>query len=498
MSGATDWRRLDGKVVLVLLILVLAPLIPTAGVMLIAGANPGLVGAMSGMWAGAAAVLTGIAGVDWWFTTYRISDERVELRKGALSRSHRSLPRDRVRSVDLTADPVHRLLGLSVVQIGTGAQADGELKLDGIARPEAERIRAALLLRESTSDSSEQADGVLARLRPVWLLYSGVTMSLILAVWGAIASAFGSLSELFTKFGLYRAIEEQFLAVPLWLGIAVPSLGALLVGVLGSFLLSLELWWNFTLTRESSGTLRVRRGLLTKRSISLEEKRLRGVELSEPLLLRWTRGARTNAVATGLSDNKDGSQPDSKTLLPPAPRGEARRVAAEVLGEDRFPGDGFAGHPRAALRRRITWALLAALPFAAAAIVFAALGWIPVGLAVAVVVLSAVIAVAFGIDAYRNLGHRLHGRYLLSRRGTAVRRTVALQRGGIIGWRFEQSVFQRRSGLMDVVATTAAGSGRYAVPDVRTGDGLVFADAAVPELLAPFLEPVPAINTGDR
>lgn len=492
MSAATDWRRLDAKVVLVLLILVLAPLIPTAGVMLIAGADPVVVASMSGIWAGAAAVLTGIAALDWWFTSYRISDERVELRTGALSRSHRSLPRDRVRSVDLTADPVHRLLGLSVVKIGTGAQADGELKLDGVARPDAERIRAALLLRESTSDSdSEAADGALARLRPVWLLYSGVTMSLILAVWGAIGSAFGSFSELFVKFGLYRAIGEEFRSVPLWLGIGVPALGAVLLGVLGSFLLSLELWWNFTLTRESSGTLRVRRGLLTKRSISLEEKRLRGVEVSEPLLLRWTRGARTNAVATGLSDAKDGSQPDAKTLLPPAPRAEARRVAAEVLGEDRFPADGFTGHPVAALRRRITWALLSALPFAAVAIACAVLGWIPTGLAVGVVVLSALIAVAFAVDAYRNLGHRLHERYLLSRRGTAVRRTVALQRAGIIGWRFEQSVFQRRSGLMDVVATTAAGSGRYAVPDVRTGDGLAFADEAVPELLAPFLEPVP-------
>ena len=225
---------------------------------------------------------------------------------------------------------------------------------------------------------------------------------------------------------------------------------------------------------------------------------MRGVELSEPLLLRWVGGARTHAVATGLSDEEGGKQPDAKTMLPPAPRAQARRVAAAVLREESFPIDGFIAHPSAALRRRITWGLLVALPFAVAAVVSAVLGWIPIGLAVAVVPSAALLGIAFGIDAYRNLGHRLHGAYLVSRRGTALRRTVALRRDGIIGWRFEQSVFQRRSGLLDVVATTAAGSGQCAVPDVRAGDGLALAEDAVPGLLAPFLEPVPPINTRDE
>ncbi|WP_258342637.1 PH domain-containing protein [Saccharopolyspora gregorii] len=504
MSGPAGWRRLDGRVVLVPVLLALLPLVPTAAVMLVAGTKPAGVAAMAGIWAACAALLAVTTGLDWWFGSYRIGEERVELRKGVLSRSHRSLPRDRIRSVDLTADPMHRVLGLSVVKIGTGAQGDGELKLDALARSDAERIRAALLLRESTADGAADdapdgpRDGELARLRPVWLLYSGATMSLILAVWGAIASAFGSFSELLAKSGVYRLVGEEIRAVPLWLAIGAPVVAVVLVGVLGSLLLSVELWWGFRLTRESTGTLRVRRGLLTQRSISLEESRLRGVELAEPLLLRWVGGARTNAIATGLSDAEGGKQPDAKTLLPPAPRAEARRVAAEVLREENFPADGFTAHPRAALRRRITWGLLVALPFAAAAVVAAVLGWIPLAPAAAVVPSVALLAIAFGVDAYRNLGHRLHGAYLVGRRGTGLRRTVALRRDGIIGWRFEQSVFQRRSGLLDVVATTAAGSGRCTIPDVRAGNGLLLAEAAVPGLLTPFLEPAPPINTREE
>jgi len=98
------------------------------------------------------------------------------------------------------------------------------------------------------------------------------------------------------------------------------------------------------------------------------------------------------------------------------------------------------------------------------------------------------VAVALARDAYRSLGHGLHGDYLVARSGSVRRSTVALQRRGIIGWTVRQSVFQRRVDLATVLATTAAGAGAYAIRDVAVGTGLDAADAAVPGLLIPFLE----------
>jgi putative membrane protein len=75
----------------------------------------------------------------------------------------------------------------------------------------------------------------------------------------------------------------------------------------------------------------------------------------------------------------------------------------------------------------------------------------------------------------------------VARSGTVRRATVALQRRGIVGWTVRQSVLQRRAGLVTVLATTAAGTGAYAVRDAAEADGLALADAAVPGLLRPFL-----------
>jgi putative membrane protein len=106
---------------------------------------------------------------------------------------------------------------------------------------------------------------------------------------------------------------------------------------------------------------------------------------------------------------------------------------------------------------------------------------------IAAVVLTPV-ALALALDAYRNLGHGLSGDYLVTRYGAGSRHTVALLRGGVIGWTVRSSPFQRRAGLVTIAATTGAGHGEYLVRDVGEGEGLALAAEAVPGLLTPFLE----------
>ena len=59
-----------------------------------------------------------------------------------------STPVDRVRTVDLTSSPIHRLLGLTTVRVGTGTGSTSEderLDLDGLPVQQARALRQALL-----------------------------------------------------------------------------------------------------------------------------------------------------------------------------------------------------------------------------------------------------------------------------------------------------------------------------------------------------------------
>ena len=68
-------------------------------------------------------------------------------------------------------------------------------------------------------------------------------------------------------------------------------------------------------------------------------------------------------------------------------------------------------------------------------------------------------------------------------------RTV-LETDGIIGWVVSQSWWQRRVGLVDLTATTAAGTERVLVRDVRLDVAVALADRATPGLLTDFVDRV--------
>ena len=236
--------------------------------------------------------------------------------------------------------------------------------------------------------------------------------------------------------------------------------------------------------------LRVRRGLFTSRSISIEERRLRGVELVEPLGVRLFGAARLDAVATGLAQDDERSTPTTTCCCPPRRVPLADAVAAQVLREEVSPTGGPltappARRPRppAALGTRRGPRPGPAARGSSGRWLTPVLLWIALGCAVVA------LPPRWSSPWTRTEpGPRPRGGYLVTRSGTVRRSTVALQRAGVIGWTVKQSFFQRRAGLLTLTATTAAGSG--GVLGVRRGaaEGLDFAAEAVPGLLEPFLE----------
>jgi putative membrane protein len=484
------WQRLDPRMLAVTPLRQLVGFLPFIAVVLVIGIGQDLGGRLYGLLTGVLIVL--LAGMLRWFTTrFRITSDRVELRSGLLFRSARSVPRDRIRSVDVTAGLAHRLFRLSVVKIGTGERTDSgesrELTLDAISSVEADRVRQRLLdpadaaQVESSGVTVAPAANELAALKWSWLRFAPLTTSSLVAL-GAVAGTFGQLiSDVGADAVDVGGVRERLTTAPLWLGLAVLAVLVLMVALVGSVLIFVESWWGFRLVREPGGTLRIRRGLLTTRSVSLEERRLRGIAVVEPPLLRVGRGARTVAVATGLGGRRGHGR---GILLPPAPRSEAHRVSGAVLCE--YPSPTAAAllrHPPVALRRRVVRATLPVLAGSVGlwvAPVPAWTGWAALGLLPVTVLLA--------VDAYRNLGHALTSRYLVTRYGAGARSTVALQRSGVIGWTVSQSLFQRWAGLVTVTASTAVGHGGYPVIDVPVADGLAIAERAVPGLLVPFLQ----------
>ncbi|OQO95001.1 hypothetical protein B1813_02775 [Saccharomonospora piscinae] len=499
MTGpVAAWRQLDRLTVAVTALRVLGVSVAAAvpsGYWLSRALSPGA--AVLVLVSGVLVVVAGACVVDhlrWRRFHYRVLPDRFELRKGIVVRSRRSLHRDRIRAVDISASPLLRLFRLVHVKVGTGEQTEGDessLSLQPVRRGEADRLRRALLDHAAEPGSGPRQSGVLSTLDPAWVRYAPV--SFVTPALGA--AAFGAVLQVAQWFGLESSVVtwvlDRLRALPLLTAIVVLVVIGMIVGAIAAAAVFVEMWWQYRLEREPGGTLRVRRGLLTTRSLSVEERRLRGVDLVEPLGNRLLGAARVDAIATGLTQRKQDQQGAHNTLQPAAPRAVADRVAAAVLREAVSPtaAAGLRSHPRAARGRRVRWALAAVaaveLPLVVLGLTIAPVLLIVAGISAVVLV---PVAVGLAFAAYRSLGHGITGDYLVVRHGPVRRSTAALQRGGVIGWRLRQSYFQRRRGLLTVTATTAAGAQAYSAHDADRHAGLAFADEAVVGLLAPFLE----------
>lgn len=444
---------------------------------------------------GAAVIIGSGVGLDairLHVTRYRVTDTRIEMVTGLLFKRRRSLALERIRSVDLASNPVERYFGLAKVKIGTGETGSGSgatsaqtLSLESVHRAEADRLRAELLRRNETEAEDPNGDQRLATWEREWLKYAPLSFLTTALAGAVVGGAFQVAEWLGDGARPVRIVADLVERYGPWPVLAVGLLALLVLGAIGSVAIQAEAWWNHRLDREPGGTLRVRRGLMVARSLSLEEERIRGIELVEPLGVRAAGAGRLDVIAIGLKTAQESS--DLSTLVPAAPMTCVEDAAAAVIGPI---ATDLTRHPKAARTRRLRWAAIAVALLTTAAVTVHLLWTLP-ELASAAIAAAAVLGSAFAVwtafDAYASLGHGRNRGYLVSRHGSVRRATVHLDRSGIIGWRLRQSVFQRRMGLMTLDATTAAGRGHYAVIDADEHEILDFADEAVPDLLRPFL-----------
>jgi putative membrane protein len=526
------WRRLDIRMLLVHPVNEVVRFLPALIAFFLLGSS------LAETWWHLAALAVPVAlGVLRYVTTrFRVHDGRLELRRGLVRRSQLTARLDRVRTVELAASPIHRLLGLAKVDISTASAAGrGRLVLDALPRGQASGMRAELLherhgRRENVRAAGgldrelapasvfdagydagydagsaatgaagpgpteavpagarpaagcQQQDEVLLQFDPRWMKYAPLTaggLTVAVAIVGLTGRFVGVWIDSLVDFAGQRPLG----GAPVWLLVAAAAVLALVaVSVLAviGYVLS---YWGFTVTRDRQGrSLQVRRGLATARETSIDAERIRGAEMHEGAGLRSVGAARLSAIVTGQTPRAAGSAP----LAPPAPRVRCMDVGARVLGTDEPLAMMLTPHgPRASARRYLRAALVSLLLVAGWGALVLAEQWDwRVALAA---FLAPAAALPMAWDRARRLGHALTSDYVIGRAHCLRGERIVVARDGIIGWNVKQTFFQRRARLATLTATTAGGAQGYVIHDVPEADATALANEATPGMLTPFL-----------
>ena len=435
------WRRLDRRMLLIHPIQEIPRALPALLAAFVAGNGSG----RGLIWIAVALAITlGFAFSRWFTTRYRVTEDRVEVSSGLLpaprarrlARPHPDRRRHRARDAPAArARPRrgrHRALGPR----GRRRRA---ARRPHRGRGRRRCARSCCTARRQRRRPRRPAAGAPTEARPrrrprsssrAWIRAGSATRPSRSRASSPSAWSLGFLAQRRQRgalrsraTGARRAMLADRLGhAPVVLAAVALAALALVAVVVASTVGYALAFWDFRLTRHPGGTLHVTRGLITTRATTIEERRLHGVEVSEPLLLRMVAGARLIAIATGLRVGR-GAERGGSLLVPPAPRAEVRaRGRRGHRGRSTPLTCPLAAHGPRARARRYTralggWALLVA----ALAVVHWAIGgpaWLPVRRRSRCCPSPLLLAA----DRYRNLGHAVADGRLVARSGSLVRR----------------------------------------------------------------------------
>jgi putative membrane protein len=497
----TDWRRLHPAYVLTGLIRNLRGLILPLAFILI---SRGLQG--DSVFYGISLVVALGAGlmsyVGWLYFRYALTPGGIRVRSGVVARQERSVPYERVQSVDVEEAPLERIFGIVRMRVETaaGGSSGSDIRLQALTREDAEALRVEITTRRQRARASagtsvatsvgaapdaapvdpfaaytpaqhaaSAAEGegeLVRRLSTGTLLIAGATSGRIGPAAALIGAAF--------QFGDELIPEAWWERVPAYAdGFSLEWVVALsiLVGVVAWLLAivsTILAFAGFEL-RLAGDQLHLAYGLIDRRRSTIPVRRIQAVRVEEGWLRQPFGLAELRFDSAGYGSNAG----DAGVLFPLLPRREIGALLETVCPA--FAMDVAASPAeRLPARARSRYIVAATIGWLILIIILVvAFWWAPlaqVWWGVAGLTLTPLFAV-LGWLRFRDAGWALadDGRFLL--RWRSIGRTTFITRRQRIQHRgLSSNPLQRRADLVTFHAAVPGGGGHIALPHVDAGD----------------------------
>lgn len=420
----------------------------------------------------------------WRRFEYRVGAHEIRIDSGIVSRTHRSIPFDRVQDVDITQGPLARLLGIARVKLETGAGSAGgaeEGVLPAIALARAEALREHVRTRRGGAALSDpQDDG--AERPPIFAMNLGRVLTagvfnFSLAIFAGLFGATQTFGDVLGFDPLERAFWDRVLAgnplldyaaehrvAAALAGLAVLGLAGLLTGLVRTLLRD----FGFRIDRTGTG-LRRRRGLLTRTDVTLPLRRVQAVLiLTGPV--RQAFGWRELKLQSLAQD--EGGKGDH--VIAPLARPEELDPLFEALcwAPPSVDADWQPVERAYVWTFLIAWSPLLLLAALQAAVLLGAVSLVdevtqgpvlaafaPVLIASAVLSGGVLVATATRWMCWRRTAFAFDGKRLLIRTGWWRRRLLVLPFASVQSVDLSESALGRRFGVANVVIGVAGGSG---------------------------------------
>ena len=242
--------------------------------------------------------------LSWWRYTFQLLDDELVVVKGVLRVDRLTVPVDRIQSLGIDQELLHRMTGLVKVSVDTAGSSEAEFTIDAVSRTVAEELQRSAVIATPTvapvvgdGPAPPQADDDrvvfthdAARLMRAALTMWPLTGLFILGPLVAFGEQFSR--QVNERFGEIEIDSSQFA----WWWIPAAIVGFVLLSVLLNIVRVMLADWQMTL-RASSTSLRRTSGLLSRTSKASSVARVQVISSDQNPLQRRA-GLRTIGLST--------------------------------------------------------------------------------------------------------------------------------------------------------------------------------------------------------
>ncbi|MCB8932092.1 MAG: PH domain-containing protein [Fimbriimonadaceae bacterium] len=453
-------RRLHGATMLVEAIEFLRRFLFTVIVVLAAGSRREGMGEI--VIAGVGALTVAVSVFRYATTRYGFEGAAFVVTSGLVWKQNRTIPLARIQNVNVQRNVLHRILGVSQVDIQTASGSAAEASLKVLSEADAQELKHALLgqtpgpafeVRETPPSlfQVELRDLMLAgafQNRSLYLVFAVLGLMQGPELMGFVRRASGPATHLARSLGVGALVLAGFLL--------------LLVGWFLAIAGTVTKYYGFHIARHEKG-LKVGFGLLTQIEHVIPLRRVQYVRVVQPWLYRLLGLCEMDVATAGSFGKEEGG---GTTKLAPVVREEnAGRLGRHVFADLPLGEVEWSGVSPLTIRRgflAIFWPCLLGTGLLARTLgpwmgallpVFLALGWI------------------YARKRHAALGYAIRERFLCVRGGVLKRSIVFIPLERVQYVEAGSSPFQRALGL--------------ATLRVRTASSFATPDAVIPDLPAP-------------
>ncbi|GBL03780.1 PH domain-containing protein [Glaciecola sp. KUL10] len=425
----------------------------------------------------------------YWFYTFRVSGERVEIKQGIFKKRFLDLPFNKIQNVKIEEPFYYRPFGYASIELESAGSAGQEAKVVAMKLEKAQVFKQQILDKRTQQTNQplntvpENRETVINTRSVMDLVIHGITNNRVWLILGAAAPFYQSIAENLGDILLYLGMD-----IEAYLNYNTQSLGVFILHVLSvvmfvmllivsfSVLGSILVFYDYRLSRQDDRYVK-RSGLLSKQEVTMKKSRIQVAiqqqDWLDLLIGRANLQLEQNTTGINAANSNHDLAAASKLIVPSITPSQADEIIEEVFTFEQLNQLEFKKVSKRLIVRLIAFPVLPLILMLCTIAYLASVNW---HVWVAIVSVSVLLIGLIVLRWYR-WGYHFDKNFICIRKGLLGKDYIIFPKAKTQQVAYSQTLFMRQKNIASIKLVLASGAHR--VPYIEDKDAMSMLDESL-------------------